>query len=87
MSAEAINQLIGQFAEALAPRVAKLLKDDTASNPNELLTVPQLAKEMKLGHTKVRLLISAGTLRRAPDIAEMRVSRRELERYTTGAAK
>lgn len=81
-----MNELL-PFLERAAQMMAPLIAAELAKatpNPNELLTVQKLAKELHLGPSTVRALIDAGTLARVKDIAERRVSRRELERYTAG---
>lgn len=74
------DALLDALAELLAPRVASVM---ASRNPNELLSVPKIAKELRMRTTAVRLLITAGTLPRCPDIREMRVKRSEVEKYGT----
>lgn len=83
MSADTDN--LTPLVRAFARMVADELKQATGANPNELLTVRELARELRLGKDAVIKLIASGTLRRVKDIRERRVSRRELERYTGGA--
>lgn len=82
-----LEQFLNAFADVLAVKVAEKLARTTSENLNELLTVAQVAEELNRSESFVRTLISAGTLARPADIREMCVSRRELERYTTGRAK
>lgn len=83
MNPEAFTSLLDALAEALAPRIAAKM-GETVNNPNELMSVPKMAKELRVAPRVVRRLIEVGTLKRVPDIREPRVSRRELERYTGG---
>lgn len=80
-----LDPILEAFARKLAPMVAAELAQAPGTNPNELLTVPAIAKELHLTPSTVRALIDAKTLRRVKDIRERRVSRRELERYTGGS--
>lgn len=86
MSPEAFQPFIDALADALAPRVAAKM-GETTNNPNQLMTVPQIAKELRLSHAAVRNLINAGTLHRAPDIREMRVKRSEVNAFGTKESK
>lgn len=82
MNAEALNAVLNEFAALLAPKVAEALKS-TQSNPNELLTVPQIAKEFRISPRKVRALIRGKALKRVPDLKEMRVKRSVVDAYGT----
>lgn len=78
-----LDAILDAFAKKLAPLVAAELAQVPGTNPNELMTVSQIARELHLGLSKVRMLINSGTLLRAPDIEEMRVKRSEVEAYGT----
>lgn len=76
-----LDLIFDAFAQKLAPLVAAELAQAPGKNPNELLTVPQIAAELHLRRTKVEELIDGKVLKRVRGIRERRVSRRELERY------
>lgn len=81
----AMQLLAKELLAEFGPQLIAMVKERLPDPANELLSVPQIAKELRVGQSTVRALIKSGTLRRVPDLIEMRVSRRELERYTSGA--
>lgn len=80
----ATSLLAKEIAEALLPLLIEKL-GGPVGHPNECMTVPQIAKELKLGHRVVVALIDAGTLPRVPDIRERRVRRSVVAAYGTQA--
>lgn len=79
----AIQLLAADLVREAGPLLVEWLKDNGVAAPNELLTVPQIAKELRLSPATVRNLINAGALHRAPDLREMRVKRSEVNAYGT----
>lgn len=83
-----LDPILEAVARKLAPLVAAELAGRPGSNPNQLLTVPELAAELGICEDAVRKnLINTGKLAKAEGFRETRVSRKELERYTSGRRK
>jgi hypothetical protein len=72
------------LAALIAPMVAEHLKD---GDPNELLSVRQVSKALHIRQEAAKRLILSGEIARPKGMRRLRVSRRELERYTAGASK
>lgn len=83
MTLEDLEAFLDAAADRVAKKVVAELAKQPGKNPNELLSVPQIAKEYGVSPTQVRAWINNGTLPRVPDIALMRVKRFEVDAFAT----
>jgi DUF1009 family protein len=82
MTPDETHAALKAFAKLLAPLVADELKA-VSHNPDELLSVRQVAKLLRIRQEKAKRLILLGEIARPRGMKRLRVSRRELERYTS----
>jgi hypothetical protein len=78
-----LDPILEAFARKLAPLVAEAMREQDPKNPNELMTVPRIAKELTISPGKVRMLIRSKALKRVPDLKEMRVKRSVVDAFGT----
>lgn len=83
---ELLNQLTDALAEEVAAKVGPKLVgyvDDlrVVTNRNQLLTVSEVAKYLRVSKRTVHHLVKIGALQRAPGIGQIRIKQSVVDAY------